>query len=440
MAGYLINPQVQVQWGSRNLSAFILPQSSQPQAIVFNTKVDLPGDSWPTGSFSWNPSGPAFKVYEDCVTKGKNEIITIRFYYVNGPYVLFKFQYNGSNINYGTDMSIEVSLSCQQSGKSNGVRASAMTDYTDGRFNAKGKDLYVSTKDIQKSFGNPVPLLWSEASKLDAKKIFLASWQYKDQTFGAEILNIATQAGQSVSLNNMFTSGQATLFAPLSKEGKDGVDSVKLPPNPGETVKSDQRYGFLLGPGIITSFQRSMEYPSQTKGQNGITQPTGTPNKAKTINSPGSQNLSNQQQQDEAQKLARKNSVANPSSPTVVKQNKYTKNDVGPENQQLMQQESGIKFQAQIFMCPLIVGIKPQDVIYIPSLLTGDKLIEDYKVQTVSYSQDGGIVSVSVSASRTPGLNHPMNETAAKKFIEKANTLKTVEDWTNYSWKERIGQ
>ena len=440
MAGYLINPQVQVQWGSRNLSAFTLPQSSQPQAIVFNTKVDLPGDSWPTGSFNWNPSGPAFKVYEDCVTKGKNEIITIRFYYVNGPYVLFKFQYNGSNINYGTDMSIEVSLSCQQSGKSNGVRASAMTDYTDGRFNAKGKDLYVSTKDIQKSFGSPVPLLWSEASKLDAKKIFLASWQFKDQTFGAEILNIATQAGQSVSLNNMFTSGQATMFAPLSKEGKDKVDSVKFPPGAGETVKSDQRYGFLLGPGIITSFQRSMEYPSQTKGQNGITQPTGTPNKSKTVNSPGSQNLSNQQQQDEAQKLAQKNSVANPSSPTVVKQNKYTKNDVGPENQQLMQQESGIKFQAQIFMCPLIVGIKPQDVIYIPSLLAGDKLIEDYKVQTVSYSQDGGIVSVSVSASRTPGLNHPMNETAAKKFIEKADTLKTVEDWTNYSWKGRLGQ
>jgi hypothetical protein len=315
-----------------------------------------------------------------------------------------------------------------------------MDDYTDGRFNAKGKDLYVATKDIQKAFGNPVPVLWSQASKIDAKKIFLASWQFKDQTFGAEILNIATQAGQSVTLNNMFTSGQAALFPPLSKEGNEKVDSVQFPPGPGETVKADQRYGYLLGPGIITSFQRSMEYPPQTKGQNGITQPTGTPNKSKTINAPGSQPLSTQQQQDEAQKLAQKNSVANPSSPTVVKQNKYTKNDVGPENQQLMQQEEGVKFQAVVFMCPLMVGIKPQDVIYIASLKTGDKLIEDYKVKSVSYAQDGGMVNVNVSACRTAGLDHPMNEEAAKKFIEKADGLKTIEDWTNYAWKERLKQ
>ena len=49
MAGYLINPQVQVKWGDRNLSAYSLPGSSSPQAIVFNAKVDLPGNSWPTG-------------------------------------------------------------------------------------------------------------------------------------------------------------------------------------------------------------------------------------------------------------------------------------------------------------------------------------------------------------------------------------------------------
>jgi hypothetical protein len=438
MAGFLINPQVQVKWGDRNLSAYSLPNSDGPQPIVFNAKVDISGDSWPTGSFQWNPSGPAFKVYEECVTKGKSDIITVRFYYINGPYVLFKFQYNGSNINYGKDMSVEVSLACEQSGKSNGVRASAMDDYTDGRFNAKGKDLFVATKDIQKAFGNPVPVLWSQAAKLDAKKIFLASWQFKDQTFGAEVLNIATQAGQKVTLNNMFSSGQATLFPPLSKEGKDGVDSVKLPPGPGETVKANQRYGYLIGPAIINSYSRSMQYPSQTKGQDGITQPTGTPNKPQAINAPGSAILPNQQQQSEAQKLAQKQAVANPSSPTVVKQNKFTKNDVGPENQQLMQQEEGVEFQASIFMCPLMVGIKPQDVIYIPSLLPSDELIEDYKVKSVSYSQEGAIVAVSVQASRTPGLDRPMNETAAKKFIEKANTLKTVEDWTTYAWTERL--
>lgn len=440
MAGVLINPQVQVKWGSRNLSAYNLPNSKGPQAIVFNTKVDIPGDNWPTGSFSWNPSGPAFDVYQECVTKGAKDVIEIRFYYVNGPYVLFKFQYNGSNITYGTDMSIETLLACENGAKSSGVRASAMDDYTDGRFNAKGKDLYVSTQNIAKAFGEPVPLLWSKMAEDDAKKIFLASWQFKDQTYGAEILNVATQAGQKVTLNNLFSSGQAALFTPLSKEGKESVDSVQFPPAAGATVKANQRYGYLLGPGIITTFQRTMEYPSQTKGQSAVTQPTNTPNQQKAPKAPGTETqLPAIKDQTQAQKDAQAKSVTNPSSPSVTKGKKFTKNDVGPENQQLMQQEESVKFQAQMFMCPSIVGIKPQDVIYIPSLKVGDALIEDYKVGSVSYSEDGAVVSVSIQASRVPGLNKPMNETAAKKFIEKADSLKTIEDWTNYAWRERLG-
>jgi hypothetical protein len=438
MAGVLINPQVQVKWGDKNLSAYDIG-SGVKEAIVFNTKVDLPGNSWPTGSFSWNPTGPSFKVYEECITKGKDDEILIRFYYVNGPAIIFKFQYNGSNITYGNQMSIETLLITRQGPKSSAVRATAMTDYTDGRFSAKGKDLYVATQDIEKAFGQPVPLLWSQAAKLDAKKIFLASWQYKDQTYGAEILNMATQAGQKVVTSNVGSDGQAAIFNPLTKEGKEKVDSVMFPPKAGGQIKAEQRYGYLIGPPLITSFQRTMEYPSQTQGQDAITQPTGTPNAKEVPKVPGAQELKAQTDQTQAAKDAQNKSVTNPSSPTVVKQNKFTKNDVGPENQQLMQQEESIKFQAQFFMCPALVGIKPQDVLYIPSLLTSDDIMEDYKVQSVSYSQEGAMVSLSVQATRPAGLNKPMNETAAKKFIEKSNKLTTVDLWTEYAWKERMG-
>jgi hypothetical protein len=242
-----------------------------------------------------------------------------------------------------------------------------------------------------------------------------------------------------IATTNIATDGQAAIFTPFTKEGQENKDTVQFPPGAGGQIKSEQRYGYIIGPGIITTFQRTMEYPSQTKGQDAVTQPTGTPNKGKPPNSSGSQNLKAKEDQAEAQKDAQSKSVANPSSPTVVKQNKYTKNDVGPENQQLMQQEEGIKFQAQMFMCPALVGIKPQDIIYIPSLRVGDSVMEDYKVQSVSYAQDGAVVGVSVQATRSPGLNKPMNEAAAKKFIQKADSLKTTEDWANFAWKERMG-
>jgi hypothetical protein len=440
MAGSLIVPQVQVKWGSRNLSAYVLDGSKESQTIVFNVEVDFQESGWPTGSFLWNPSGPAFKVYEDCVKNGQNDPIKIRFYYVNGPYILMEFQYNGSEITYGNDMSVKVKLVSGNAPKSSAVRSTAMQDYTGGKFSSKGIAGLEALYDMHKSFGDPIPFKFSETSKEDMKKVFIASWQFKDQTYGAITQNFASQVGDRISLTNIGGPGQASQFSPLSWEGKQKKDSVKFPPGPGETPKGEQRYGYILGPGIIQNFTRSMEYPSQTQGVGSDTQPSNTPNKDTPAKPPGSQPLKGPEDQSKAQKAAQKRSVTNPSSPSTVKGNKFTKNDIGPEKQQFQQQEDSITLSTNMFMCPALVGIKPQDVIYIPSLKIGDALMEDYRVKTVSYVQDGAQITVNVSACRTAGLNHLMNDTAGKKFQEKADTLKTEQDWLNYAWKERMGK
>lgn len=437
----LVVPQVQVKWGKRNLSAYTLPGADGPQSIVYNTKVSL-GEQWPTGEFMWNPSGPAFDVYQECMSKeGLKEDIFIRFYYVNGPYVLFKFQFNGSEITYGNDMQIKTILACANSFKSTGVRSTAMEDYSKGKFNAKGVDMFKAAKDLDLAFGSPIPVKLSKPSEESMKKIFMLSWQHKDQTYGAIRQNLAQQAGDKLVMTNISSNGQANQFGPLSWEGKEKKDSVMFPPGPGGTPKGEQRYGYLLGPGIIETFSRSMQYPSQTEGMNASnTQPGNTPNKPKQPAIPGAQPTRAQEQQNQAQKDAAKRSVTNPSSPSTVKGNSYSKNDVGPEKQQFMQQEDqGISFSTNVFMCPALVGIKPQDVIYIPSLKIGDAVMEDYKVKSVSYSQDGAMVGISIEATRTPGLNTLMNETAGEKFKQKADTLKTIDDWTAYAWTERMG-
>jgi hypothetical protein len=117
----------------------------------------------------------------------------------------------------------------------------------------------------------------------------------------------------------------------------------------------------------------------------------------------------------------------------------FSENPNGPQKQALNKEEEGVKLQAQLFMCPAIVGIKPQDVVYIPSLKTGSTQIEDYKVLSVSYSQQGATVGVSIEASRTFGLSKPMYPEEAKKFIEKANSLQTLNNWENFAWRERLG-
>jgi hypothetical protein len=89
-------------------------------------------------------------------------------------------------------------------------------------------------------------------------------------------------------------------------------------------------------------------------------------------------------------------------------------------------------------MCPLLVGVKPHDIIFVPSL-TGN-YIEDWIVQSVGYSQDDGQININIRATRTFGLGTPMNKTAADKFtaIAKAKKLvgpgATLEAWDSYAW------
>jgi hypothetical protein len=84
-------------------------------------------------------------------------------------------------------------------------------------------------------------------------------------------------------------------------------------------------------------------------------------------------------------------------------------------------------------MVPILVGIKPHDIIYVPSL-TGN-YIEDWIVADVNYGQTDGGVSVGVMATRIYGSGELMNESQGRKFQDFVkNKLKTLEDWESYAW------
>ena len=89
-------------------------------------------------------------------------------------------------------------------------------------------------------------------------------------------------------------------------------------------------------------------------------------------------------------------------------------------------------------LVPALVGIKPYDVVYIPSL-TGN-YIEDWIVESVSYDQNDGNVSVSVQGTREYGLGTPMDAKNAEKFKQYAKDQgligpnATLDNWDKYAW------
>jgi hypothetical protein len=129
MASNLIIPRCEVFWGSDNLMLYQLPGGQEGQPLVYDISVDLQdtGNS-PTGSFNWNPTGPAMAVYEKFIGDANKmkEQITIRYFYANGKSIAFVFVWSGQEISYGVDMTISVKLRSELDGVINaGLRSYA---------------------------------------------------------------------------------------------------------------------------------------------------------------------------------------------------------------------------------------------------------------------------------------------------------------------------
>lgn len=436
----LITPQVLVVWGDINLSQYPLGGSKTMEPVVYNVEVTSGSENqWPTGSFMWNPTGEAFKLYEKLVAEATEEtLIKVRFGYwpFNGPQITFFFNYAGTEITYGKDMSIRVSLACRKAWYSAATRNSMSIDQTNGKFSDKGKDAVQTMAAINGGYTGNAKVQFTDCAFRDAKKVQIAQAQFKDQTYGAVSNNLLKELGNKAFLSNIGTEGEVWAYAPLSWQGAQKCGTIKVPAGAQSEPIPKERYGYIIGPGIITSFTRQMEYtqPSQdyTSTSN---QEKNPPQSTKGKSATGTQNRPATQAERKAQKPG--SSVMNASSPGNVKGFLYTDNPNGPQKQKFMNEEEGVKINAQIYLCPAITGIKPQDVLYVPSLK--GEVIEDYKVTTVTYSEQGGVISVSVQGCRPYGLDKPMYPDESEKFLAKAKTLKTLSDWEYFAWQERLG-
>jgi hypothetical protein len=433
---FLIVPQVTVMWGGTNLSEYELPNATQAEPLVYNVSVECGSDNqWPTGSMEWNPSGPAFEVYEKLVTSNQDDQIVVTYgyhNYANGPYVQFYFQYGGSTIQWGAEMKVTVSLHCKSSAKSAASRQSVSIDKAE-KFKDKGVDMKQMIDDVNKTYSSSPQIKWTQCAEKDATEVKAKRVQFKDQTNGSFNQNVQKQLGNTMLLSNINSPGVQIPYAPYTWESQKGCGSVE---QPGRTPDPTKRYGYILGPGIVTSFERKMEYTPPTQDKDPVAAQPSNPPGSKKGGSTESKGLPKDQK--EAQQPPKK-AVQNQSSPSNVKGVQYSENPNGPQKQVAMNEEEGVKMTADVFMCPAIVGIKPQDIVFIPSLKSGSDLIEDYKVTSVSYKQDGGTVGVSIQGTRSFKLSKPMNPQASQPFLEKAQSLDTLEAWEKYAWRERLG-
>jgi hypothetical protein len=446
--GFLRLPRVRVLWGKINLTAYNGPQYGAPEVfllpeerfapIVYDVQVDLNAENEaPTAEMKWDPTGPGFAAYEYFIKSKErlSEQITIEYFYPQGKKITFIFVWAGQIINYGNDMTVTVKMVSELAGLVNGNPRSTAQAY-DEKKGASPQDMVEKLKK-QFSLKDYPKIVQYNKSSLDYwKKVKFLTQYGSDWTFGNAVAQITKQTGDQAFPINISQS-TVVVMPPFSWQGEppEVVEeaTATLPALPDPAI----RYGYFLGPSIIDSATRTAQWkPPQQSNDN-------TPGTQKFASEPdkATKNQQNPPTKPQQSTQSTGKSTSSPIGPSTGRANLglvSKENPKGPERQIALNNEKSSDLSFSAFMSPVLVGLKPHDILYIPSL-KGD-YIEDWIVQSVGYSQQNGNIELSVQASRVLGLGTPMNKKEGEKFLEKAKALKLVGDgatldaWDTYAW------
>lgn len=464
---YLVQPIVEVLWGTLNLtspSASSTPtfegiDLTQIGPLVYDVRVSMEDQGQtPTGSMKWNPSALAFSVYEKCVEKFTDYSIIITFQYPEqrSRSISFQFYWAGQTETVGSEMDINVKLVSMFDGLIN----ANFYSYIQTDREEKGVLLRNAFADLMVKFGLTTNTQSATENLLGiSTRTSVSSAEILDKTiiksnyndgsnFMDSVQNLFKVTGLQVFFSNFYDEtnpgpnpATMTVYSPYSTVSPEEIQlaSTKAP------TSTVIRYVFLLVPSMFQSFTRNYEW-----------QP---PQKSQEITSLVSRKI------ESLKKSAEKSTDSNPDNsknankglaglPEGVYQGKLSNgvtletagkadNEYGPRNQDLFNKEKAAKLSFTTYMCPILVGIKPLDVIVIPEFRSN--FLEDWVVTSVEYQQTSGGVDVAIQASRKYGDKSPMNKEGNNQadrlkkalFIESElfrSFIDPLNSFLDYSW------
>jgi hypothetical protein len=464
LTGNLIIPRVEVYWGDVNLTSYN-GKGDYPQGepLVYKVECNLPSeDENPSATMMWAPTAGAYAIYRDLLdTKADYQIVTTFGYprpYVGAKKVSFVWIWGGNHYTYGNRMELKVELLSELSGLINSTIKSTANapDYSISMLQA------IEKTEQQYGVDKLKLIKYTDVALKDIQATKIQNNYGRDMVFARAIKSIIQENGNYVFSTNILpeattsttpitdssqTASKIVIFTPYQYEGTgDTVES-------GQARKYDEypdptkRYGYLLGPSMINEMERSYKWepPQQLNIPSALkqVQPTGRARSPRAGSRGGKRHTATETNLGTAQNSTNQTNTG--STPRGAPQggariNRFVNfklDPVGPKKQILRQQEAAARLELRTFLVPALVGIKPYDIIYVPSLKKDKTVndIEDWIVTRVNYTQTDGGVEVTISGSRPYGLEGTlMNVASGQKFLAQANALKTIEDWEKYAW------
>lgn len=453
-SGRLILPYVLIRWGGTNLSYYPVGEGSKEPAWE-SVSWDLEYQSaTPRLTIDFRPDVVGYAAFQECAKKVE-EKITIQAGYENGTVTdIHEYYYTGMSMDSGRSQKISIEAQTITEADINSVRGNIVLNRDEEEKTLK--DIVEEAKKklkLEEDIEIEYPDNWSEKKVKQTMVI--------GSTFSTFLTKLAYDHGCTVQI---LSKGKKLVIRetppkelekrgvnpPEAPSGGGGSGDDKTPPSKmtGALVDSTgtTANGFLIGPGLIETVTRSATFKT-------------TPSTPSSTDFPAVQeSTSLQEKDDKKEAIAR---IEKPPEREKIAEDKRKKvkpkvgtgSSIKPALPKLTTEETGeggttsqedkaineavmeCKAQCEFFMVPQMVGIKPGDVFFIPSL-KGD-YVEDWFINKVSYTAAKGGVRVNVEGVRFPieaGQNVVTGQDL-KKFTNLSAGLNSPEKWNKYYWR-----
>ena len=429
MIGTLTQAYTMLEWNGETLHAYDV--GGTVENIAQNVSVKLvKSEAAPTASFRITPNPAGFELFQKLKASALDKPFTISYGYMSGSVMgPMQFKFSGVQLTTGHEPMLEISGTSVVKGAWTDNKISftmeeeiPLSGYPDLLIEKCGE----GCKDLSFSFVG-------EAATI-APTIMIKGNQMQ-RTPQNILADVIRPHGMQIQVSDNAFAGEMIIGYAPGKEGELMMDKPELATGAGTSAPLTRKV-YVVGPGLMTNIKRTQKFNP------GSTTTAGASN-ADNPNVPQVASAPVVQPQDPAPQTLTVES-RNEAGGTTGQSNEGSGNSgsVTPAGAQGNEASAALakmftsSISFQVLMVPYMVGIKPRDLIAIPSLAGPGSYIEDWEVKTVSYKQDDtGGVFISITGERPYTGEEPMLDGSTLGKVQAAvSSLTTPAAWNKFYW------
>ena len=431
MIGTLTQAYTMLEWNGETLHAYDIGlDDGTKENIAQNVSVKLDKSSAaPSATFQITPNPAGFKLFQKLKSSALDQPISISFGYIGGTVTRpFQFIFAGVSLTTGFDPKLEITCVSPVKGAWTDNKISftmekelPLSDYPELLKTKCGE----GCKELNFQF---VGTAKEKAAKIKVKG------NQMQRTPHNILTDVLRPHGMDLQVSDNALEGTMIISYSPAKEGELQKDkpvvSKRQPCGPGE------RCVYVIGPGLMTNITRNQTFnvgSDSTKNAASATSPIVSQTAAVSVSQP--QTAAPQTITVEStNKAGGTSGQANPGSGNT---GSTAAGKDGQEAALALAKMITTTVNFSVMMVPYMVGIKPRDLIAIPSLKGPGDYIEDWEVKTVSYEQDTtGGVTIAITGERPyTGEEQLLDEATVSQVKSTVAGLVTPDAWAQFYWR-----